>query len=237
MIAGPASMIHAFKRDRRVRHCKELRRSSPASCSFRTPRSLLGTGLGGAYFLPSRRAASASIMRSRQLASERPSACARRSAVALMDGLTRTFIAISRLSSFGFFIPPKCFRCRNRAAEKPDPAARKNRAKRFAFGLPQDLHMQLMFEPCVKRRSRLSAFPRRRISCGMTRRRFRASPANAPHAIERASEFPWPPGWFIAPHRSSASIDMVFRNERRVAKPQNAAACLQFAATCLVLAA
>jgi hypothetical protein len=37
-------------------------------------------------------------------------------------------------------------------------AARQNRAKRFAFGLPQDLHMQLMFEPCVKRGSRLSAF-------------------------------------------------------------------------------
>jgi hypothetical protein len=49
------------------------------------------------------------------------------------------------------------FRCRNRAARKPDPAARKNRAKRFAFGLPQDLHMQLMFEPCVERGSRLSA--------------------------------------------------------------------------------
>jgi hypothetical protein len=40
------------------------------------------------------------------------------------------------------------------AAEKPRPAARKNRAKRFAFGLPQDLHMQLMFEPCAKRGSR-----------------------------------------------------------------------------------
>src|SRR3954454_24270678 len=47
---------------------------------------------------------------------------------------------------------------RNRAAEKPRPAARKDRAQRFAFGLPQDLHMQLMFESCVKRGSRLSAF-------------------------------------------------------------------------------
>jgi hypothetical protein len=59
----------------------------------------------GYYFFPSCRAASASIMRSSQLASERPSAFARRSAVALTDSLTRTFIAVSRLSDFGFFIP------------------------------------------------------------------------------------------------------------------------------------
>ena len=54
------------------------------------------------YFFPSCRAASASIMRSSQLASERPSAFAKRSAVALTDSLTRTFIAVSRFSAFGF---------------------------------------------------------------------------------------------------------------------------------------
>jgi hypothetical protein len=46
----------------------------------------------------------------------------------------------------------------NYAAEKPHPAARKNRAQRVAFGLPQDSHMQLMFEACAKRGSELSAF-------------------------------------------------------------------------------
>jgi hypothetical protein len=50
------------------------------------------------------------------------------------------------------------FRCRNRAARKPDPAARPIRAARVAFGLPQDSPLQLMFEPCVNRRSSLSAF-------------------------------------------------------------------------------
>jgi hypothetical protein len=44
------------------------------------------------------------------------------------------------------------------AAKNPDPAARKNRAKRVAFGLPQDSHMQLMFEACVNRGSEISAF-------------------------------------------------------------------------------
>src|SRR3954447_19710364 len=62
-----------------------------------------------AYFFPSCRAASASIMRSSQLASERPSACARRSAVALTDALTRTFIAVSRFSDFGFLFATALF--------------------------------------------------------------------------------------------------------------------------------
>jgi uncharacterized protein (DUF1778 family) len=46
---------------------------------------------------PSLRAASASIKRSSQLASERPSTRASRSAVALTDALTRTCIAASRV--------------------------------------------------------------------------------------------------------------------------------------------
>jgi hypothetical protein len=50
------------------------------------------------------------------------------------------------------------FRCRNRAARKPDPAARQIRATRVAFSLPQDSSAQLMFETCVNCRSSLSAF-------------------------------------------------------------------------------
>jgi hypothetical protein len=46
----------------------------------------------------------------------------------------------------------------NCAAEKPHPAARKNRATRVAFSLPQDSWVQLMFEACVNRGSELSAF-------------------------------------------------------------------------------
>jgi hypothetical protein len=53
---------------------------------------------------------------------------------------------------------PEGFRRRNRAARKPDPAARPIRATPVAFGLPQDASLQLMFEPCVNRRSSLSAF-------------------------------------------------------------------------------
>jgi hypothetical protein len=49
-------------------------------------------------------------------------------------------------------------RRRKCAAEKPRLAARKNLASRVAFGLPQDSHMQLMLEACVKRGSELSAF-------------------------------------------------------------------------------
>jgi hypothetical protein len=52
----------------------------------------------------------------------------------------------------------EAIRRHKRAAEKPHPAARKNRAQRVAFGLPQDSHMQLMFEACVNRGSGLSAF-------------------------------------------------------------------------------
>jgi hypothetical protein len=52
----------------------------------------------------------------------------------------------------------EAIRRRNCAAEKPHPAARKNCAQRVAFGLPQDSHMQLMFEACVNRGSGLSAF-------------------------------------------------------------------------------
>jgi hypothetical protein len=50
------------------------------------------------------------------------------------------------------------FRRRNRAARKPDSAARQIRARRVAFGLPQDLSGELMFETCVNRRSSVSAF-------------------------------------------------------------------------------
>jgi hypothetical protein len=52
------------------------------------------------------------------------------------------------------------------AAEKPHPAARQICATRVAFGLPQDSHMQLMFEACVNRRSRLSAFRGVGFHCG-----------------------------------------------------------------------
>jgi hypothetical protein len=41
----------------------------------------------------------------------------------------------------------------------------------------------------------------------------------------------------LALHRSSVSIDTVFRAKRHTSKPQNAADCHQFAATCPVLAA
>src|SRR3954454_5155043 len=118
---------------------------------------------------------------------------------------------------------------RNRAAEKPRPAARKDRAKRFAFGLPQDLHMQLMFEPCAERGSRLSAFrgagfhvERRAAGSAprlvMSRKGLNARPnSDADTMISRA-----------IPLR--ASIDTVFHSERRAAKPRKAAACHQFAA-------
>lgn len=76
------------------------------------------------------------------------------------------------------------FRCRNRAARKPDPAARQIRATRVAFGLPQDLSGELMFEPCVNRRSGLSAFcdvgfrVERRTVCSARRLRMRGKRLN-----------------------------------------------------------
>jgi hypothetical protein len=53
---------------------------------------------------------------------------------------------------------PEVFRRRNRAARKPDPAARQICATRVAFSLPQDSSDELMFETCVNRRSKLSTF-------------------------------------------------------------------------------
>jgi hypothetical protein len=115
----------------------------------------------------------------------------------------------------------------------PQEKLRKTLCLRFAARLAHAVNVRAMREMRIK----VKCFPRRRISCRTTRRRFRALPANAPQAIERTSEFPWPPGRLLAPHRSSACIDMVFRNERRVAKPRKLDDCLQFAAACLVLAA
>jgi hypothetical protein len=46
----------------------------------------------------------------------------------------------------------------NCAAGKTSSCRKKNRAKRVAFGLPQDFAVQLMFEACVNRGSGLSAF-------------------------------------------------------------------------------
>jgi tRNA(Leu) C34 or U34 (ribose-2'-O)-methylase TrmL len=93
-----------------------------------------------------------------------------------------------------------------------------------------------MFETCVNRRSELSAFRgfgfhlERRIIRPARRRHMHLKRLNMhPNLHARAA--------MLAPHRSSASIDTVFRNEQCDAEPQNVGNCHQFAATCPVLAA
>jgi hypothetical protein len=123
------------------------------------------------------------------------------------------------------------FRCRNRAARKPEVAARKNRAKRFAFGLPQDLHMQLMFGPCVKRGSRLSALR----GAGFHVERRAAGSARRPRM--RRKRLNRRPNLYACTHSCSRLFLKRFhrhgfpRQTKRY-EAQNAAACHQFAATC-----
>jgi hypothetical protein len=50
------------------------------------------------------------------------------------------------------------FRRHTRAAGETSSCRKQNRAQRVAFSLPQDLSVELMFEPCVNRKSELSAF-------------------------------------------------------------------------------
>jgi hypothetical protein len=128
------------------------------------------------------------------------------------------------------------FRCRNRAARKPDVAAREIRAKRFAFGLPQDLHMQLMFEPCAKGGSRLSAFR----GAGFDIERRAAGAARRPRTrrkrLSRRRNL-------CACTRSCSRMFLKrfhrhgFPRQTKRYEAQNPAACLQFAATCQALAA
>jgi hypothetical protein len=122
------------------------------------------------------------------------------------------------------------------AAEKPDPAARQIRAKRFAFGLPQDLHMQLMFVPCVKRGSRLSAF--RDVGFHVERCVARS----ARRSRMRCKRLNRRPNLYACTRSCSRMfLKRFYRHgfpaKRSAAKPQNVADCHQFAATCPVLAA
>jgi hypothetical protein len=123
------------------------------------------------------------------------------------------------------------FRCRNRAAEKPRLAARQICAKRFAFGLPQDLHMQLMFEPCVKGGSKLSAF--RGVGFHVERRAAGAArrPRTRHKRLNRRPNL-------CACTRSCSRMFLKrfhrhgFPRQTKRYEAQNPAACLQFAATC-----
>jgi hypothetical protein len=93
-----------------------------------------------------------------------------------------------------------------------------------------------MFETCVNRRSELSAFRNAGIHANdsspvlCVADECAASDCTGVRISALAR-------WLLVPHRSSASIATVFRIKRHAAKPQNAADCLQFAATCPVLAA
>jgi hypothetical protein len=68
-------------------------------------------------------------------------------------------------NSVSFNVPQAAIRyasdaigCHTCAAARTKSCRNKNRARRAAFGLPQDSHMQLMCEACVNRNSELSAF-------------------------------------------------------------------------------
>jgi hypothetical protein len=128
------------------------------------------------------------------------------------------------------------FRRRNCAAEKPDLAARQIRAKRVAFGLPQDSVVQLMFEACVNRNSRVSAF--RDVGFHVERRITR--PALRSHM--RRKQLNRRPNLLGCTRDCLRMFLKRFHRhgfpQRTVrSRPRNVADCHQFAATCPVLAA